>query len=301
MKKTFVKNLNNKFPSKDITIDDIKTKLLKICKKKTRRVLIKNNIYFDKKNIPIIAGPNGIESPELLEKIFEFLTKCNIKLIRCHTFKPLTFPYRSKDYCDTGLEGLTWIDDIKKRFNDVAVVAEITEIKYLDRLCQTADILQIGSRNMQNLELLVEVAKTKKPIILKRHFGASLRDWFGAAEHILLEGNENLILCERGVVTPHTHRVTSRFMLDVQAIVAANELTYFPVISDPSHASFWAPWVEKLALSSVAAGCDGLIIETHPNPKKSIVDPLQPLSFSQFRQLVKKVKKIAKAIDRKII
>lgn len=301
MKKIYIKNLSNKFPSKDITKEDIETKLFKICKKKIRKVVIKNKISFDKINVPIIAGPNGIESPELLQKIIIFLAKCNIKLVRCHTFKPLTFPYRSKDYYDTGLEGLSWIDDIKKKFKDVAVVAEITEIKYLDRLCQTADILQVGSRNMQNLELLVEVAKTKKPIILKRHFGASLRDWFGAAEHILVEGNENLILCERGVVAPHTHRITSRFMLDVQAIVAANELTSFPVISDPSHASFWAPWVEKLALSSVAAGCDGLIIETHPNPKKSKVDPLQPLNFIQFKQLVKKVKKIAKAIDRKVI
>merc|ERR1712078_646553 len=121
------------------------------------------------------------------------------------------------------------------------IVTEVTEIQYLDRINLTADILQIGSRNMQNLELLKEVAKIQKPIILKRHFGASLRDLLGAAEHILVEGNKNIILCERGISTPHTHRETSRFILDIQAIPALKELINFPVISDPSHATFWAP------------------------------------------------------------
>ena len=149
----------------------------------------------------------------------------------------------------------------------MTIVTEVTEIKYLDRICQTADILQIGSRNMQNLELLKECALTKKPIILKRHFGASLRDLLGASEHILIEGNERLILCERGVVSPHTHRDTSRFMLDIQAIPALKEIVNYPIISDPSHASFWAPWVPSLVYASIAANCDGLIIETHPGLK----------------------------------
>ena len=171
---------------------------------------------------------------------------------------------------------------------------------YINRIYKTADILQIGSRNMQNLELLKEVALTKKPIILKRHFGASLRDLLGAAEHILVQGNFNLIFCERGVSIPHTHRETSRFALDVQAIPALKELSQFPVISDPSHASFWAPWVPSLTLASIGAGCDGLIIEMHKNPKKSLVDPLQPLNFSQFKNLVKISNKISKVLGRQI-
>ena len=141
---------------------------------------------------------------------------------------------------------------------------------------------------------------TKKPIILKRHFGSSLRDLLGAAEHILVEGNFNLIFCERGVSIPHTHRETSRFALDIQAIPALKEITKFPVISDPSHASFWAPWVPSLTFASIAAGCDGLIIEMHPNPKKSLVDPLQPLNYSQFKELVKKSKKVANSVNRNI-
>ena len=131
------------------------------------------------------------------------LKKLKIKIIRGHAYKPLTFPYRSKTYKETQSEGMDIMDQIKKEFN-LKVVTEVTEIRYLDRISKTADILQIGSRNMQNLELLREVSLTKKPIILKRHFGSSLRDLLGAAEHILVEGNFNLIFCERGV-SIHTH------------------------------------------------------------------------------------------------
>jgi 3-deoxy-7-phosphoheptulonate synthase len=192
---------------------------------------------------------------------------------------------------------MEWVDIAKKKFK-LKIVTEVTEIQYVDRIAETADILQIGSRNMQNLELLKEVAKIQKPIILKRHFGASLRDFLGAAEHILIEGNKKLILCERGISIPHTHRETSRFALDIQAIPALKEICKYPIISDPSHASFWAPWVPSLTLASVAAGADGLIIEMHPEPKKSAVDPLQPLNYSQFKKLLKNTNKVAKAVGR---
>ena len=142
---------------------------------------------------------------------------------------------------------MNWLDEVKK-YLGLLITTEVTEIKYLERISRTADILQIGSRNMQNLELLKEVAKLNKPIILKRHFGASIRDLLGAAEHILVGGNNKLILCERGVSIPHTHRATSRFALDVQAIPALKEICNYPIISDPSHASFWAPWVRQLWL-----------------------------------------------------
>lgn len=300
MKKKFVKNLSNKFPAKDITDDDIKNKLKIITKKKVRKISVTKDLFFSNENIPIIAGPNGVENRELMFKVAGFLKKCGVKIIRGHAYKPLTFPYRSKQYSESQEIGMDWMDEVKRHFN-LSVVTEVTEIKFLERISKTADILQIGSRNMQNLELLKEVAKTKKPVILKRHYGSSLRDFFGAAEHILLEGNENLILCERGIVAPHTHRVTSRFMLDVQAIVAIKELSTFPIISDPSHASFWNKWVSPLALASISAGCDGLIIEIHPNPKKSMVDPLQPLNFSEFSKLHKFCKLTAKIHRRKIV
>ncbi len=298
--KLFVKNLSNKNPTKDITIDDIRYKIPKITTKKKIIVKVNNDIIFSPKNIPIIAGPNGVESRELIFKVAKFLKKKGVRVLRGHAFKPLTFPYRSKQYLESKFSGMDWLDEVKK-YTKLAIVTEVTEIKYLDRICQTADILQIGSRNMANLELLKECARTNKTIILKRHYGASLRDMLGAAEHILLEGNNNLIMCERGITVPHTHRETSRFLLDIQAIVAMKELINYPIISDPSHASFWAPWVPKLTLASIAADCDGLIIEMHPRPEKSLVDPLQPLNFKEFSNLLIKCKKIAKAVNKKII
>tara|TARA_B110000444_G_scaffold245403_1_gene265810 strand:- start:115 stop:1026 length:912 start_codon:yes stop_codon:yes gene_type:complete len=295
--KFIVKNLSNKFPTKDITEDDKKNKLMLSTAKKPITVDIGNGIIFGGKKIPIIAGPNGVESKKLMLSVGKFLKKCGVNILRAHAYKPLTFPYRSKQYKDTQEEGMEWVDIAKKEFK-LKIVTEVTEIQYVDRIAETADILQIGSRNMQNLELLKEVAKIQKPIILKRHFGASLRDFLGAAEHILIEGNKKLILCERGISIPHTHRETSRFALDIQAIPALKEICKYPIISDPSHASFWAPWVPSLTLASVAAGADGLIIEMHPEPKKSAVDPLQPLNYSQFKKLLKNTNKVAKAVGR---
>lgn len=298
MKKIFVKNLSNKQPTKDITNDDIKYKIKKITSQKKIKVSIGDGVVFSEKTLPIIAGPNGVESKKMIFHVAKFLKNQGIKILRGHAYKPLTFPYRSKTYKESMEQGMNWLDEVK-RYTGMKIVTEVTEIKHLQKINYTADILQIGSRNMQNLELLKECALTKKPIILKRHFGASLRDMLGAAEHVLVENNNKLILCERGVSAPHTHRDTSRFMLDIQAIVALKELVKFPVISDPSHASFWAPWVSPLALASIAAGCDGLIIEMHPNPKKSMVDPLQPLNFSEFKNLNNKIKKLKKFFNKK--
>jgi 3-deoxy-7-phosphoheptulonate synthase len=298
--KIIKKNLSNKEPTKDISRDDIDNKLPLSTSKNKRLVKVSKNIIFGSNAIPVIAGPNGVESMQLMLKVAKELKKNKINIIRGHSYKPLTFPYRSKYYSETQSNGMDIMDTIKEEFK-LKVVTELTEIRYLDRVLKTADIIQIGSRNMQNLELLREVSKTKKPIILKRHFGASLRDLLGAAEHILVEGNFNLILCERGVSIPHTHRSTSRFALDVQAIPALKEISKFPIISDPSHASFWAPWVPPLTYASISAGCDGLIIEMHPTPKKSHVDPLQPLNFTQFKKLIQKSRKLSKVFDRKII
>jgi len=298
--KLFIRNLSNKNPTKDLTEDDLKFKIPKITRKKNIVVKLNNQVSFSKNNLPIIAGPNGVESRKLIFKVASFLKKKGIKILRGHAYKPLTFPYRSKKYLETQEEGMNWLDEVKRHLG-LLVVTEVTEIKYLDRISMTADILQIGSRNMQNLELLKEIARLNRPIILKRHFGASIRDMLGAAEHILVEGNNKLILCERGVSIPHTHRETSRYALDIQAIPALKEICSYPVISDPSHASFWAPWVEPLALASVAAGCDGLIIEIHPDPKNSAVDPLQPLNFKQFSKLKSKIAKLSKLVNKKII
>ncbi len=291
--------LNNKEPTKDVSKDDIKNKIPQITSSLNRVIKISKNISFGKKNIPIIAGPNGVESEKLMHKVAKNLVKNKVQIIRGHSYKPLTFPYRSKQYFETQDKGMDIMDSIKKSYG-LKVVTEVTEIRYLERINKTADILQIGSRNMQNFELLREIAKCNKPIILKRHFGSSLRDFLGAAEHLIVFGNKKIILCERGVSIPHTHKETSRFALDLQIVPAIKEICKYPVIVDPSHACFWAKWVPSLTLASVASGCDGLIIEMHPNPKKSAVDPLQPLNFKEFNSLRLKLKKIAKSINRNI-
>jgi 3-deoxy-7-phosphoheptulonate synthase len=136
--------------------------------------------------------------------------------------------------------------------------------------------------------------------MLKRHFGCSLRDWLGAAEYILVEGNDRLILCERGVAAPHTHRATSRFLLDLQVVPAAQEITHLPVVVDPSHATFWRPWVAPMALASVAAGADGIMIEVHPDPPNAAVDPLQPVDYAEFAGLMDRMDTVARAVGRRV-
>ena len=153
MTKIFKKNLSNKFPTKDITLDDKKNKLPLSTSNKKRIVDIGGGIIFGEKKIPVIAGPNGVESHKLMVEVAKSLVNNNLKIIRGHAYKPLTFPYRSKYYKESKSEGMDIMDDIKKSYN-LKVVTEVTEIKYLDIICEAADILQIGSRNMQNLALL---------------------------------------------------------------------------------------------------------------------------------------------------
>ena len=137
--------------------------------------------------------------------------------------------------------------------------------------------------------------------MIKRHYGSSLRDWLGAAEYALVEGNEKILLCERGVSVPHTHRLTSRFLLDLQVVPAAQEVTHLPIIVDPSHATFWRAWVKSMSLASVASGADGIMLEVHPDPKNSAVDPLQPIDFREFDILIKEMHNLSKLLFKKKI
>ena len=294
--------LENKFPGKDISLEDIKTKFPLVAKKnKNHKSRFKiSGVEFGSNQIPIFAGPNMVESEKLILNCAKNLKKIGAHFLRGGAFKPLTFPYRSKKYTETREDGIKWLKRAKAEYN-IPIITEIMEEKYIDLICDAADILQIGSRNMQNFPLLTECAKSGKPIMLKRHYGASLRDWLGAAEYLLVEGNKKVILCERGVSVPHTHRSTSRFLLDLQVIPAAQEITHLPIVSDPSHATFWRDWVSPMSLASVAAGADGIMLEVHPDPKNSAVDPLQPINYKEFSMLVKKMNKISKAVGRFII
>jgi 3-deoxy-7-phosphoheptulonate synthase len=291
----------NKFPGKDVSPEDLLEKFPLVAKKNEEhqsRFSIKG-VEFGGDLIPIFAGPNMVESESLIDDIAKNVKRLGAHFLRGGAFKPLTFPYRSAKYNETRHDGLKWMVNAGKS-HGIPIITEVMDQRLIDLVAQSTDIIQIGSRNMQNYPFLTECAQTQKPIMLKRHYGASLRDWLGAAEYIMIEGNEKVILCERGVSIPHTHRATSRFSLDLQVVPAAKELTHLPVVTDPSHATFWNPWVKSMSLASVAAGADGVMLEVHPDPENAAVDPLQPLNYSDFNDTVVAMKAVAKAVGRRV-
>ena len=294
--------MDNKFPGKDISEEDIKTKFPLVAKKnKDHKSKFKiSSVEFGGNTLPIFAGPNMVETEDLIMNVAKNVKSLGAHFLRGGAFKPLTFPYRNKKYTETREEGIKWLGLAKEKYN-IPIITEVMEEKYIPLVSEVADILQIGSRNMQNYPLITACAKTQKPIMLKRHYGASLRDWLGAAEYILVEGNEKVILCERGVSVPHTHRSTSRFLLDLQVVPAAQELTHLPIVIDPSHATFWRAWVRSMSLAGIAAGADGVMLEVHPDPENSAVDPLQPIDFKEFGSLVNDMDKLAKILFKKTI
>lgn len=293
--------MDNKAPGKDITDEDLASKFPLAAKKSPdhRTRFSVAGVEFGGDLIPVFAGPNTVENRDQIVEIAHNVKARGAHFLRGGAFKPLTFPYRSAKYYELREEGLAYLAEAKAAAG-IPVITEVMEEGKVDAVAEVADILQIGTRNMQNFPLLTRAAKTGKPIMLKRHFGCSLRDWLGAAEYILIEGNTQVILCERGVSVPHTHRGSSRFLLDLQVVPAAREVTHLPVVTDPSHATFWAPWVEPMALASIAAGADGIMLEVHPDPRNAAVDPLQPIDYAEFGELMVKMRKVAEAVGRRI-
>ena len=294
--------IQNKAPGKDVSAEDMVEKFPLASKKNSTHYskFEVSGVLFGDSLIPIMAGPNMVESEELIVKTAINVKKAGAHFLRGGAFKPLSFPYRSEKYTETREDGIKWLGVAKKE-SGIGIITEVMEEKYLDLVCEVADILQIGSRNMQNYPLISAAAKTKKPLMIKRHFGASLRDWLGAAEYALYEGNKKIILCERGISAPHTHRDSSRFLLDLQVVPAAKEITHLPIAVDPSHATFWRPWVKSMSLASVAAGADSIMLEVHPDPENSAVDPLQPIDFTSFSDLMLGMDKVAQILGKHIL
>ena len=291
--------MDNKFPGKDVSDSDLLDKFPLVAKKSHdhKTTFTVAGVEFGGDKIPLFAGPNTVETKEQIIDVAINVKKIGADFLRAGAFKPLSFPYRSDKYFELREEGLNYLAEAKKAAG-IPVITEIMEESKIDAVAEVADIMQIGTRNMQNFPLLTAVAKTGKPIMLKRHFGCSLRDWLGAAEYIMVEGNKNIILCERGVSVPHTHRSSSRFLLDLQVVPAAKEVTHLPIAVDPSHATFWAPWVEAMTLASIAAGADAIMLEVHPDPRNAAVDPLQPIDYSDFNDLMNKMSNVATAVGR---
>ncbi len=232
-------------------------------------------------NFTIIAGPCSVESEKQIIGIAEAVKKSGAKLLRGGAFKPRTSPYSFQGLRETGLELLLKA----KAETGLPIVTEIMSVRHID-LFKDVDLIQIGARDMQNYELLKEVGKTKKPVLLKRGFANTIEEWLMSAEYIMSEGSKDVILCERGIRTfePYT-----RNTLDLSAAPVLKELTHLPLIVDPSHASGLARLVKPLSLASVGAGADGLMIEVHNDPPHALCDGAQSVRPEQFDDIAKSV------------
>jgi 3-deoxy-7-phosphoheptulonate synthase len=231
----------------------------------------------------IIAGPCSVESEEQINETAAFLAHSGIRFIRGGAYKPRTSPY---SFQGLGRVGLQYLSKAAKK-HGLLVVTEIMDISLLDEVMEYADVLQVGSRNMQNFFMLKELSKISKPILLKRGMHAKVTEWLLAAEYLLSGGNENIILCERGI---RSFDPESRNVMDIGVIPLIKELSHLPIIADPSHGTGSASRVLPLSLASIAAGANGIMVEIHPNPKEALSDSAQALSFDQFAHLLKAVK-----------
>lgn len=235
-------------------------------------------------NFQFIAGPCSIETEEQITTIAREIKGAGAKLLRGGAFKPRTSPYAFQ-----GLrgEGLKLMLEAKKQ-TGMPIVTEIMDASHID-LFDDVDVIQVGARNMQNFEMLKKLGKLNKPILLKRGLANTIEEWLMSAEYIMAGGNENVILCERGIRTYETY---TRNTLDLSAVPLVKELSHLPVIVDPSHATGLARMVEPMAMAAAAAGADGLMIEVHNNPEKALCDGQQSITPEQFGRVVKKVNRI---------
>lgn len=250
-----------------------------------------NDIHIGEGNFTVVAGPCALESEEIAITTAKAVEHLGAKVFRCSLFKPRTSPYTYQGY---GIDGIQLLKTLHTETN-LLLETEILSTDHLEALAGEADILRIGSRNMDNYELLKAVGKTNKPIILKRNMSATLEEFLLAAEYILSVGNEKVILCERGIRTFETY---TRNTLDILAVPALKELTHLPVIVDPSHSTGKRSLVASASKAAIAAGADGLLIEVHPEPIKSYSDGQQSLDLSEFEKLMKELSVLAKALDK---
>ena len=238
------------------------------------------------KDLVMIAGPCAVENEEQIFTISEFLSKQNVRFLRGGAYKPRTSPYSFQGLKTEGLEMLRKAAD---RF-EMAVVTEILSLDKLDELCEYADILQVGTRNMSNYPLLKALGKIKRPVLLKRGMSSTIEEWLLAAEYILSGGNEKVILCERGI---RTFEKATRNTLDLSAVALVKQLSHLPVIADPSQGTGVRDLVVPMSLAAIAAGADGLIVEVHNQPAVALSDGEQSLYFDQFRNMLEPLKAAA--------
>ena len=253
-----------------------------------------NGVKFGDKYAGLIAGPCTVENYNQMDKTAEELAKSNLKILRGGAFKPRTSPYA---FQGLGEEGLKIIRSVADN-HGMAVASEIMDISQLDMFMKYVDIFQIGERNMQNFNLLKEVGKVHRPVILKRGASATYEEWLMSAEYIMASGNNQIILCERGI---RTFEKYTRNTLDLSAIPVIKKLSHLPIIIDPSHATGLRDKVEPMSRAAIAAGGDGLIIEVHHEPDCALCDGAQSLYPTQYEALYNQIKQIAPIVGKEII
>lgn len=264
----------------------------KAFKNKETVITLPNGVKIGGKEVIFMAGPCSVETKEQIRQIAKEVKAAGCQVLRGGAFKPRTGPY---DFQGLGKIGLHFLKEAAKEF-DLAVITEVLDVRHIELIERYTDIFQVGTRNMQNYPLLQELGKTRKPVLLKRGMWATYKETLLAAEYILSGGNGQVILCERGI---RTHVVETRFTLDLNAVPYLKHETHLPVFVDPSHGTGRAALVRPMSKAAVAAGADGLLIEAHLDPPKSISDPDQAISTQELTKLVKEVKRVAQAIDRK--
>ncbi len=257
----------------------------------SRPVFITPTLTIGGRDLAIAAGPCSVEGHDMLLSSARHVRVAGASLLRGGAFKPRTSPYAFQGLGD---EGLLILAAVREQ-TGLPVVTEVMDTRQVSRVAQVADILQVGARNMQNFPLLAEVGRSEKPVLLKRGASARLSELLLAAEYVMANGNDRVILCERGI---RTFETMTRNTLDISAIPVLKRETHLPVMVDPSHAGGRADLVTPLALAAIAAGADGLIVEVHPDPASALSDADQQLTFEQFSDLMQRIEVIARATNR---
>jgi 3-deoxy-7-phosphoheptulonate synthase len=256
-------------------------------------IALSHSVTAGGQNLLIVGGPCTVEDADQMAQVASRLAAAPVQALRGGVYKPRTSPY---SFQGLGEVGLCILDDVRRRF-EIPVISEVMAIDQIPSMAAHVDVLQVGSRNMQNFDLLKALGTVDQPILLKRGLAATLEEFVMAAEYVMSHGNANVILCERGIRSfdPYTRNV-----LDLGAVVALKQLTHLPVIVDPSHAAGKRELVPDLARAAIAAGADGLIIECHPVPEKSVSDARQALSLEDMVDLVDTLRPVATAVGRSI-
>jgi 3-deoxy-7-phosphoheptulonate synthase len=243
--------------------------------------------------IVVIGGPCTVESLSQMETVARELKSAPIQALRGGVYKPRTSPYA---FQGMGIDGLEILASVRQRY-DLPVVTEVMAISQIEEISAYADMLQVGSRNMQNFDLLRALGQANKPILLKRGLAATIEEFVMAAEYVVSHGNPNVVLCERGIRSFDTY---TRNVLDLGAVAALRQITHLPILVDPSHAAGKRELIADLSRAAIACGADGLIIECHPDPEQSVSDARQALSLKDMAALVRSLKPIAEAVGRKM-